>query len=255
MAEGDLFGSRSGRTRSDRTPMNFEWLRALWLVIAVPLLVSVSACGAGGRGGPIPYDVKSFGVPDAPVVAGVAEDYKISPLDTLSIEVFKAADLSKDYQVDLTGNIFVPLIGEMKAAGLTPRQLQAGLVQRLGRDLYESPQVSVGVKSSSARNVTVDGAVGQPGMYAVNGAVTLLQVIAMAKGPSETANPRRIAVFRQLQGQRMAAAFDLTDIRRGAAEDPQIYAGDIIVVDGSSIKATQKEILQALPLLSIFRPF
>jgi len=229
--------------------------RALWLFLLVCCAVSLTACGAGGRGGPIPYEVKSFGAPDAPVVASISEDYKISPLDTLSIEVFKAADLSKDYQVDLTGNIFVPLVGEVKAAGLTPRQLQAGLVQRLGKDLYESPQVSVGVKSSSARNITVDGAVGAPGMYAVNGPVTLLQVIAMAKGTSETANPRRIAVFRQLQGQRMAAAFDLTAIRRGGAEDPQVYAGDIVVVDGSSLKAAQKEILQALPLLSIFRPF
>jgi polysaccharide export outer membrane protein len=226
-----------------------------YLFVAVCLVLVLSACGGGGRGGPIPYDVTGFGAPDAPAVAAISEDYKISPLDTLTIEVFKAADLSKDYQVDLTGNIFVPLIGEVRAAGMTPRQLQGSLVQRLGKDLYESPQVSVGVKSSSARNVTVDGAVGAPGMYAVNGPVTLLQVIAMAKGPNETANPRRIAVFRQLEGKRMAAAFDLTAIRRGGAEDPPIYAGDIIVVDGSSLKAAQKELLQALPLLSIFRPF
>jgi polysaccharide export outer membrane protein len=254
MAELTVFRSENfGAGKGPRT-LGQTAARALCLFVAMLLLVGLSAC-AGGRGGPIPYDVKSFGVPDAPAVAAIGEDYKIAPLDTLSIEVFKAADLSKEYQVDLTGNIFVPLIGEVKAAGMTPRQLQAGLVQRLGKDLYEAPQVSVGVKSSSARNVTVDGAVSQPGMYAVNGPVTLLQVIAMAKGPNDTANPRRIAVFRQLQGQRMAAAFDLTAIRRGGAEDPQIYAGDIIVVDGSSIKAAQKEILQALPILGFFRPF
>jgi polysaccharide export outer membrane protein len=203
----------------------------------------------------VPYEVNGFGIPDAPAVAAVEDDYKIAPLDTLTIEVFKAADLTKDYQVDLTGNIFVPLIGAVKAAGMTPGQLQANLVQRLGKDLYESPQISVAVKASNARNVTVDGAVGQPGIYAVNGPLTLLQAIAMARGPTETANPRRIAVFRQLKGQRTAAAFDLTAIRQGAAEDPQVYAGDIIVVDGSSVKAAQKEMLQALPILSIFRPF
>ena len=53
----------------------------------------------------------------------------------------------------------------------------------------------------------------------------------------------------------MAAAFDLTLIRRGQSEDPQIYPGDIIVVDGSSLKAAQKELLSAIPILSIFRPF
>lgn len=60
---------------------------------------------------------------------------------------------------------------------------------------------------------------------------------------------------RQVGGQRMAAAFDLVSIRRGEAEDPRIYTGDIIVVDGSNIKSIQRSILQTVPLLSIFRPF
>jgi polysaccharide export outer membrane protein len=64
-----------------------------------------------------------------------------------------------------------------------------------------------------------------------------------------------VAVFRTVGGQRQAAAFDLTAIRRGQAPDPQIYAGDIVVVDGSSIKAFQKQLLSTVPLLSIFRPF
>jgi len=44
-------------------------------------------------------------------------------------------------------------------------------------------------------------------------------------------------------------------IRRGQSEDPAVYPGDIVVVDGSSIKAAQKQILNNLPILSIFRPF
>jgi polysaccharide export outer membrane protein len=58
-----------------------------------------------------------------------------------------------------------------------------------------------------------------------------------------------------VSGQRQAAAFDLQEIRRGQAPDPAVYAGDIIVVDGSRVKAAQKQILSNLPLLSIFRPF
>lgn len=226
----------------------------IWLLAGLVLLLSLSGCAAG-RGGPIPYDVQGFGRPDVPAVAALDEDYRISPLDTLSIEVFKSEDLTKDYQVDLTGNIFLPLIGEVRAAGKTARELQAVLVERLGKDYYERPQVSVGLKASAARQVTVDGAVTAPGMYPVVGRLTLLQTIALAKGPNESANPRRIAVFRQIDGQRMAAAFDLTQIRRGEAEDPQIYPGDIIVVDGSSLKAAQRELLSALPIFSIFRPF
>ena len=244
----------SGTVAQERSAAPRALARAACLILAALAMLALSAC-AGGRGGPIPYEVKNFGTPDAPAVASIDEDYRIAPLDTLAIDVYKAADLSKEYQVDLTGKIFVPLIGEVPAAGMTPRELQASLVRRLGKDLYESPQVSVGVKSSAARNITIDGAVNGPGIYTVNGNLTLLQAIAMAKGPSDTANPRRIAVFRQIQGQRMAAAFDLTTIRRGEAVDPPVYAGDIIVVDGSSIKAAQRELLGALPILSIFRPF
>jgi polysaccharide export outer membrane protein len=76
----------------------------------------------------------------------------------------------------------------------------------------------------------------------------------MAKGTADDANARRVAVFRTVGGQRQAAAFDLTAIRRGQAPDPQIYPGDIVVVDGSSVKAAQKQILQSIPLLSIFGP-
>jgi polysaccharide export outer membrane protein len=55
-------------------------------------------------------------------------------------------------------------------------------------------------------------------------------------------------------GKRQAAAFDLTAIRRGEATDPQVYPGDIVVVDGSRVKAVEKQIFQSIPILGIFRP-
>jgi len=113
----------------------------------------------------------------------------------------------------------------------------------------------VAIKQSTARVVTVDGAVKDAGSFPVAGPLTLIQAVALAKGPTEDANPRRVAVFRTIGGQRQAAAFDLTDIRRGQAPDPAIYAGDIVVVDGSSIKALQKQIFQTVPLLGMFRPW
>jgi polysaccharide export outer membrane protein len=92
------------------------------------------------------------------------------------------------------------------------------------------------------------------GQFPVGGPITLIQAVAMAKGTTEDSNPRRVAVFRTIGGQRQAAAFDLTSIRRGEMADPQIYPGDIIVVDGSSVKATEKQIFQSIPLLAIFGP-
>jgi polysaccharide export outer membrane protein len=216
-------------------------------------LFFVAGC-ADTRGGPIPYN-QPLAMPDEPKVTTLAQDYKILPMDKLTIKVFKAEDMSGDYDVDLLGNIQLPLIGEVKAATLTPDQLDQELTQKLGEKYLEHPDVSVAIKESRSRSVTVDGAVMDGGTFPVAGPVSLIQAVAMAKGTSEDANPRRVAVFRTVGGQRQAAAFDLTDIRRGQAQDPQIYPGDIVVVDGSSIKAFQKQFFQTVPLLGLFRPF
>ena len=149
----------------------------------------------------------------------------------------------------------MPFIGELDAANMTTAQLDERLSAKLGEKYLENPDVSVSIKRSTARVVTVDGAVRKSGSFPVAGPISLIQAVALAKGPTEEANPRRVAVFRTIQGQRQAAAFDLTSIRRGQSPDPQIYPGDIIVVDGSGIKALQKQLLQNLPIFSIFRPF
>ncbi len=74
------------------------------LALAVALTASLAGC-TDKRGGPIPYGQSNFGAPDAPTVAPLGAGYKIAPLDTLTIKVFKMADLSGDYEVDLTGQI------------------------------------------------------------------------------------------------------------------------------------------------------
>lgn len=222
----------------------------------VPLLLAFLMAGcADTRGGPIPYNVETFGSPDAPKVVPLEQNYRIAPMDTLTVRVFKMADLSGDYEVDLTGKISMPLIGEVNAVELTTAELDQRLTSKLGEKYLENPDVSVGIKSSTRRNVTVDGSVNKSGSFPVHGPTTLMQAIAAAGGTSEDANARRVAIFRTIGGQRQAAAFDLTSIRRGQAKDPEVYAGDIIVVDGSSTKAVQRQILNSLPILSIFRPF
>ena len=217
-------------------------------------MLALSGC-ADSTGGPIPYNVSNFGTPDSPELVPLEAGYKIAPMDTISVKVFKMPDLSGEYEVDLAGHISMPLIGEVRAYDLTTAQLDQALTSKLGEKYLQNPDVSVGIKSSTRRNVTVDGAVNKAGSYAVNGPTTLMQAVAAAGGANEEANIRRVAVFRTISGQRQAAAFDLQAIRRGEAKDPPIYAGDIIIIDGSSIKAAQKQFFQSFPLLSIFKPF
>jgi polysaccharide export outer membrane protein len=213
----------------------------------------LAAC-ADTRGGPIPYN-RALSAPDEPTVAALGAGYKIAPMDQLTIKVFKAEDLTGDYDVDLAGHISLPLIGEVEAANLTTTQLDDALTEKLGQKYLEHPDVAVSIKKAVGRLVTVDGAVKDAGSFPVMGTLTLMQAVALAKGTSEDANPRRVALFRTISGQRQAAAFDLTAIRRGQSADPPVYPGDIVVVDGSSIKALQKQFFQTVPLLTIFRPF
>lgn len=237
-------------SRAKRLPM------LVTAIAAVAALGGLTAC-AGSRGGHIPYEVQGFDAPDSPAVAALEPDYRIAPLDKLQVNVFQVADLSGEFEVDLAGNIGLPLLGTVQAVDMTTVQLDQKITQLLKQKYLRSPDVTVGVKASSTRVVTVDGAVGSPGVFPVNGRLTLLQTVARAGGTAPDANPRRVAIFRQIEGQRMAAAFDLTSIRRGNAEDPRVYSGDIVVVDStnSTVRTVQREILQALPILGFFRPF
>lgn len=221
--------------------------------VAAALLV-LGGC-ANSRGGSIPYDVATFRPPDAPKAPAITAEYAVSTGDILAVAVFQADQLSKDYTVDAAGNIGLPLIGSVPVIGRTTGVIRQEIATRLGARYLRNPDVSVSVREAANRKITVDGAVRLPGVFPFTGELTLIQAVALARGTDDTANPRRVAVFRTIDGTRMAAAFDLTSIRRGKAKDPAIYAGDVVVVDGSAANATFKTLLQTLPVVSLFRPF
>lgn len=244
--------------RSDRAALgfaNFVWQSPNWLVAAglAAILLFLGGC-ASSRGGNIPYAVEGFSEPDAPSMTTLDPSYRIGPLDKLSINVFLVGDLSGEYVVDLTGNIAMPLLGNVRAVDKTPAELQEQLTESLSAKYLKNPQVSVGVLEATGSMLTVEGSVKKPGMYPAYGKTSLIQAIAVSGGLDDTANPKRVAVFRQIGGQRVAAAFDLTTIRSGEEEDPQVYRGDIIVVDGSKTKQAWRNIIYSVPFFGLFRP-
>ena len=226
----------------------------LGLATALPAMLLAAGC-AGTRGGAVPYDVQDFGRPDEVAVAPITVDSRISSADELTINVFRVEDLSGDHVVDPNGFIDMPLVGRVQAAGKTSEQLASELETRLSAKYLRNPSVQVSIKKLTEQTVTVDGAVDRPGAYPVRGPTTLQQAIALAQGLDAEANPRRVVVFRQIEGKRHAAAFDLTAIRRAEAEDPIVYGNDIVVVDGSKTRGVFRDLLAAIPLIGIFRPF
>ncbi|HEX2803258.1 MAG TPA: polysaccharide biosynthesis/export family protein [Sphingomicrobium sp.] len=208
------------------------------------------------RGGSIPYNVSDFGAPDPLSSLALPKDYKIAPMDTLSIRVFGMPDLTGEYQVDLLGNVAMPLVGDVSALDKSPVEFDQALTRKYSEKYLENPDISVAVKSSNGRLVTVDGAVRKGGAFPVIGRMTLMQAIALAGGADpKLANMRRVAIFRTIDGKRQAAAFDLLSIQRGEMDDPSIYSGDIVIVDGSNLKEMQENLLRTIPLFNIFRPF
>lgn len=220
------------------------------MLIAILAALAVSGCGTNGSQGP------AMNFPVTPTVTGPGPDYEIGPRDTLSITVFQVPDLTvKEAKVDASGLLALPLIGSVTAAGKTTVQLADEIAAKLKAGYLQSPQVSVIVLEAIGQKVTVDGAVTEPGVFELKGRTTLLQAVAMAKGPGRDANLRRVAVFRVADGQRTAAVFDLSAIRDGRADDPQILANDVIVVDSSALKGVMREIISALPGLAVFRSY
>jgi polysaccharide export outer membrane protein len=112
------------------------------------------------------------------------------------------------------------------------------------------------VKEALSQRITVEGAVQQPGVYPIEGRTTLMQALALARGSDPArSNEKKVVVFRTVNGQRMAAGFNMDEIRRGKMEDPQVYGNDIIVVDSNNAKGFLRDVISAVPLLAIFHPF
>jgi polysaccharide export outer membrane protein len=111
----------------------------------------------------------------------------IGPDDVLRVTVFNQADLSREVTVASDGTFTYPPLGPIHAAGLTVRELEQQLVQRLADGYLVNPQLAVAVVQYRSRHVSVLGAVQKPGVYPLQHGATLLEVISLAGGTTPTA--------------------------------------------------------------------
>ena len=178
--------------------------------------------------------------------------YRIGPLDVLTVTVFRVPELSSVVQVADTGTINLPLIGDVWAVGRTAKDVEREVTQRLGEKYLQNPQVTVFIKEYNAQRVTVNGAVKKPGVFPLKGRTTLLQLISQAEGLDYGRSSGNILILRQLDSKRTAARFDLDEIVDGAAPDPTLEPGDVVIVEDSATKIIWYNILRALPITNVF---
>ena len=174
----------------------------------------------------------------------------IGPLDTILVDVFNVPELSREIQVDASGRISMPLTGTLEARGRTAEELAETIRTALRARYIREPQVTVNLKSSVSQVVTIDGQVIEPGLYPVTNQMTLIRAIASAKGLSEFARQDDVVILRTVKNQRMAGLYNLGAIRRGAYDDPMIYANDIIIVGDSPERRRFRDIVSLAPLLA-----
>jgi polysaccharide biosynthesis/export protein len=174
----------------------------------------------------------------------------IGPLDTIQVDVFNVPDLSRERQVDASGRIAMPLVGTVDARGKTAQELAVAVETALRGRYVRNPEVTVNIKSSVSQVVTIDGQVVEPGLYPVTNQMTLLRAIASAKGMNEFARTEEVVILRTVEGRKMAGLYNIEAIRRGAYDDPPIYANDVIVVGDSPQRRLFRDFVSVAPLLA-----
>jgi len=178
----------------------------------------------------------AFIVLTLPLNASTAEksQYKLQPLDIISITVHQQPDLSTKTRVAADGSISFPLIGKIAAAGLTVQQLEGQVKELLEKDYLVKAEVLVFIEEYRARQVSVTGEVNNAGKFniPIERDITLLEAIAMAGGFTKDADINRTKVIREEDGEKKTITIRVKDITDKDEKDNNITLrpDDIIVI-------------------------
>jgi polysaccharide export outer membrane protein len=168
--------------------------------------------------------------PDTAPPTQAGPTYVIGADDTLFISVWKEPDLTETLPVRADGMISLPLLNDVRAAGLTPMELSADITQKL-KKYVDDPRVTVVVTQMNSQRVYVTGEVLHPGAMTLTPQMTVLQALASA-GFTQFANTKAIYVLRNDNGAEKKYPVNYKKLVKGEATDRNIALrpGDTIVV-------------------------
>ncbi len=206
------------------------------MIVAVSFLFLLSFPATG-------YSQGSSGKkPDAPNQSASStpqpkdESYVIGNLDRLSVAFWQQPDLNREVRVDENGMITLPVIGEIKATGLTPSELSKRIIQQMS--IYNTPvsQATVTVTEFNSRSVVVSGQVLTPGSRQYEKIPDVWQVILDSGGPTALADLSRVSIIRKEGEKSNVISVDLYKIIQSGdlGKAPQLLPGDLVNVPQSS---------------------
>lgn len=165
------------------------------------------------------------------ITPSMAQDYRLGIGDVVKVVVFQQPDLNISDRINNSGGVNFPLIGEVQIVGLTTTAAEAAIAERLrAGGFVKRPQVSVSVETFRSQNVSVLGEVKKPGKYAIEGTSTVVDMLALAGGTSETAHDR-LTVIRSEKGTTKRYEVDLLQLHLGdLKQNLTVGDGDFITV-------------------------
>jgi len=198
------------------------------LISAAPLLngqVPTASAAAGSTSAPVRETAK-------PAQSAVPDEFIIGTGDVLAINVWKEAEVSRVIPVRSDGRISLPLIGELQASGLTPRQLEAEITKRL-KDYVADPSVTVVVQEIHSQKINVLGMVSHPGSFPLAKPMTVLDAVATAGGFRDFAKQKDMYVLhKDAAGKQTRIAVNYKDVIKGLhpEQNVELQSGDTVVV-------------------------
>ncbi len=181
---------------------------------------------------------------------------RIAPNDLLDIQVMDAPEFTREVRVTADGVISLPLLGVIKAAGQTPRDLEVSLADQLRATYMVDPQVTVQVVEAAAEPVYVVGEVNQPGAFVPSGSssLTVLQAVALARGIKPSGSQGGTVVIRTLvDGTRQEIPVSLPDVVQGRAPDLVLLPNDVVYVPTNMERSVALGVINALIRVVTFR--
>jgi polysaccharide export outer membrane protein len=202
---------------------------------AVAATVVTCAAEAGQAPRPNAGAARTPATPPAAVAAApgvtVPSEYVIGADDVLSIVFWRDKELSSDVTVRPDGNVSIPLINDVHAAGLTPAQLKDRIVDE-SKKYVEDPNVTVVVKTINSRKVFITGEVKKPGAYPLTEPTTVLQLISVSGGLGDYAKSEKILVVRMNNGKPMSYRFNYKEVinQQKLTQNIELKPGDTVIV-------------------------
>jgi polysaccharide export outer membrane protein len=199
-------------------------------VAALALALLLPACASAQDVPPVSAPPTTQ-APAAQAPGATDPTYVIGTDDVLAIVFWELPSHGAEVAVRPDGKITLPLLNDVQAAGLTPDQLRTSITTASAKFIRD-PNVSVIVKAINSRKVFVTGQVNKPGPYPLTAPTTVLQMLALAGGPSDFAKKNKIAVMRTENGQTTSLKFNYNDVIQGKKLDQNVMLkpGDTVVV-------------------------